>query len=295
MANETNDFSPENLPKLIYALLRTNAKEILSTWVKNQLGSITLRPDLMSEKELEAQSTQFLEAFINAVSQGNLEDITANEYEAVNKLLLEISRSRTVLGFTPSEIATYIFSLKDTLLEFLQKEFGSRPDILNTVVIIISKLLDKLGLVTVETTLESHEEAIKVQKEVMTEMETPVLYLWESVLFLPIIGTVDSNRAQVIMENALGKISQYNSRVLLMDILGVPVVDSAVANHILKISKATKLMGCQCIITGISPKIAQTIVHLGVELADLITKSTLIDGVTYAFDLLGYKISRKTD
>jgi rsbT co-antagonist protein RsbR len=295
MANETNGFSPENLPKLIYDLLRTNAKEILSVWMKNQLESITRRPGLISEKELEAQSAQFFEAFINAVSHGNLEDITAKEYDAVNKLLPEISRSRAAQGFTPSETATYIFSLKDTLLEFLQKEFGSRPNILNTAVIMISKLLDKLGLVTVETILKSHEEAIKVQEEVMGEMETPVLYLWESVLFLPIIGSVDSNRAQVIMENVLGKISQYNSRILIMDIQGVPVVDSAVANHILKISRATKLMGCQCIITGISPQIAQTIVQLGVELGDLITKSTLIDGVTYAFKLLGYKINRETD
>lgn len=295
MANERNDFSRENLPKLIYDLLRTNAKVILNAWMKNQLKSTTIRTDLIPEKDLEAQSAEFFEAFINALSLGNLEDITGKEYDAVNKLLAEISRSRTAQGFNPSETATYIFSLKDTLWEFLQKEYDSRPDILNTVVILISKLLDKLGLVTFETTLKSREEAILAQKDLMAEMGTPVLYLWESVLFLPIIGAVDSNRVQVIMENVLGKISQYNSRVLIMDILGVPVVDSAVANHILKITKATKLMGCQCIITGISPSVAQTMVQLGIDLGGLITKSTLIDGVTYAFDLLRYKITRKTD
>jgi rsbT co-antagonist protein RsbR len=295
MANERNDFSRENLPKLIYDLLRTNAKVILNAWMKNQLKSTTIRTDLIPEKDLEAQSAEFFEAFINALSLGNLEDITGKEYDTVNKLLTEIQRSRTAQGFNPSETATYIFSLKDTLWEFLQKEYDSRPDILNTVVILISKLLDKLGLVTLETTLKSREEAILAQKDLMAEIGTPVLYLWESVLFLPIIGTVDSNRVQVIMENALGKISQYKSRVLIMDILGVPVVDTAVANHILKITKATKLMGCQCIITGISPSVAQTMVQLGIDLGGLITKSTLIDGVTYAFDLLRYKITRKTD
>jgi rsbT co-antagonist protein RsbR len=276
----------------IVEFLKKNEKEILNTWITNQLKSVTLRLDLISKEELEARSAKFLENFISAIAVGNLEDITANEYKPIDQLLGEISKDYAARGFTPSETATYIFSLKEILLEFLQKEYGSDPALLTRTVIVISRLLDKLGLVTFEYYLRGREKTLKEYAKVMSEMATPVLLLWKEVLFLPIVGVMDSRRAQTIMESILQQIAEKSSKILILDIMGVPVVDSAVANHIVKITRATRLMGCESIVTGISSSIAQTLVDLGIDLGGLITKSTLIDGLEYAFSMLGYRIIR---
>ncbi|NIM11466.1 MAG: STAS domain-containing protein [Candidatus Aminicenantes bacterium] len=274
----------------VVEFLKKNESEILNTWIANQLKSVTRRPDLISKEELEAQSTKFLENFMKAISMGNLEDTAAKEFEPINTLLAEISKDYAVRGFTPSEAAIYIFSLKETLMEFFQKEYTSDPESFIRIVIHISRLLDKLGLVTFENFLEGREGKLKEYAKLMSEVSTPILFLWKEILFLPIVGVVDSKRAQTIMETILQQIVEKSSKIIILDILGVRVVDSAVANHIVKITRATRLMGCESIITGISSSIAQTLVNLGVDLGGLITKSTLIGGLEYAFDMLGYRM-----
>jgi rsbT co-antagonist protein RsbR len=229
---------------------------------------------------------------MKAISMGNLEDTTAKEYEPIDQLLGEISKDYAARGFTPSETSTYIFSLKDVLLEFLQKEYASAPAFLYRIFVVISRLLDKLGLVTFAHYLKSREKTLKEYAKVMSEMATPVLLLWKEILFLPIVGVMDSRRAQTIMESILQQIAGKSSKILILDIMGVPVVDSAVANHIVKITRATRLMGCESIVTGISPSIAQTLVNLGIDLGGLITKATMIDGLEHAFGMLGYLIIR---
>lgn len=292
MVDQKKDEPLGEVARNVVEFLKKNEKEILNTWITNQLKSITLRLDLISNEELETQSTKFLENFMKAISMGNLEDITGNEYKPIDQLLGEISKNYAARGFTPSETATYIFSLKEVLLEFLQKEYVSDPAFLNRIIAVMSKLLDKLGLVTFEYYLKGREKALKEYAKVMSEMATPVLLLWEKVLFLPVVGIMDSRRAQTIMENILQQIAEKSSKILILDILGVPVVDSAVANHIIKITRATRLMGCESIVTGISPSIAQTLVNLGVDLGGLITRSTLIDGLEHAFGMLGYRMIR---
>jgi len=292
MVDQKKDTPLEEVAGNVVEFLKKNENEILNTWISNQLKSIVLRLDLISKEELEAQSAKFLENFMKAVAVGNLEDTTAKEYEPIDTLLGEISENYAARGFTPSETAAYIFSLKDVLLEFLQKEYAPDPAFLNRIVTVISRLLDKLGLVTVEYFFKGREKNLKEYARVMSEMATPILFLWKEILFLPIIGVVDSKRAQTIMENILQQIPEKSSKILIMDIQGVPIVDSAVANHIVKITRATRLMGCESIVTGISSPVAQALVNLGIDLGGLITKSTLIDGLEHAFAMLGYRVIR---
>ncbi len=271
-------------------MLKKQEQGILQAWIKNQLANITLRLDLISKEDLEKQSREFMRAFIQAISTGNIVDIEAPEYAPVVAMLTGISRDRAVQGFTPSETTTYIFSLKDAILQFSQKEFANQPELLNRETVLISRLLDKLGLLTFETYAEGREEVIIQQMSVMAKMATPVLTLWNEILLLPIVGQIDSKRTQDIMESMLAKIQTEEARVIILDILGVPSVDSAVANHVIKITRATKLMGCDCIITGISSSIAQSLVHLDIDLGGVLTKTTLKDGLAHAYKWLNLKV-----
>jgi len=271
-------------------LLKRREKEILDTWMKNQIANITLRLDLISKGNLETQSKEFLKAFIKAISTGNMEDIEAPEYKPVVKMLQDISRTRASQGFSPSETATYIFSLQDTILQYMQEEYADKPEIINQEVVLISKLIVQLGLVTFETFSKSREDVISKQSNLMLEMSIPVMTLWKNILMVPIVGTIDSKRAQLMMELVLKRISETESKTLIIDILGVPSVDTAVANHLLKITKAVKLMGCECIISGMSPSIAQTIVRLGIELTEVITTSTLSDALVLTYKILNLEV-----
>ena len=276
-------------------LLKERAEDVFKAWMEKQLASAPLRLDMMSEGDLEKQSREFLQAFLDVISSGNLDNIEAPAYAPVIERLQEISKSRAALGFTPSETATSVFSLKYSLLQFLQDEFGDTPDILNGEITAVSQLLDKLGLVTFETYTRGHEEQVLKQKETMAEMLTPVMILWKDILLLPVVGAVDSTRAQIIMETVLKRIRDTESKITLMDITGVPTVDSGVANHLVKITKAAKLMGCDCIVSGIAPAIAQTLVHLGIELRGVITTATLRDALLLAYEMRGYEVREKKE
>ncbi|MDQ6953792.1 MAG: STAS domain-containing protein [Mariprofundaceae bacterium] len=271
-------------------LLSKNYVKIYELWMQQQMLAGALRPDLMSKNDLEEQSKQFLGSFFNALSHGYMDHIDGDEFQHVNALLVEIYRSRAIQGFSPAETATFIFSLKDACLNFIQTECKDNIDILRISLTYLSQMIDKLGLKAFETFTLAREAMAREQSDTILSMATPITSIWNQILLLPIIGTIDSQRAQNMMETMLEKILELNSKVIIMDVLGVAAIDSSVAQHLIKISQATELMGCRCIITGISPQIAQAIVNLGLDLGGIMSTATLKDGVEVALKYLNLKI-----
>jgi len=256
-------------------ILQDHEEELLEDWVQVQLASSTRRSDLISDFELRQQSAEFLRAFRQA-SQGNdVIDITNPQWDHVREILTEISRSRAQQGFTSSETATFVFSLKQPLFARLRQELGKNADTLAEENWVATVLLDKLGLFTTEVHQQNREAVIVRQQQELMELSTPVVKLWEGILALPLIGTLDSARTQVVMESLLNQIVESEATIAIIDITGVPTVDTLVAQHLLKTVAAARLMGADCIISGIRPQIAQTIVQLGVELDEVTTKTSM--------------------
>jgi rsbT co-antagonist protein RsbR len=267
----------------ISELISKRESDLLADWMREQLASPTLRGDLMKESELREQSRQFLNLVVRAASQQPaLNDIRAQAWEETRQFLSSISRSRAHRGFSPAETATFVFSLKQPLYTLLRQEFEGDSKKLAEEMWAVTLLLDNLGIYTTEAYQKGREEVIARQQQELLELSTPVVVLWEGILALPLIGTLDSARTQVVMESLLQKIVETGAGIAIIDITGVPTVDTLVAQHLLKTVSAARLMGADCIISGIRPQIAQTIVHLGVNLADVITKSTLADAFAIA-------------
>lgn len=275
-------------------LLSAQETKILSDWIGQQLNADAIRTHLLSETELRNQSRHFLNAFRHALETGELLDIHTHGWAEVRELLDEISRSRTRQGMTPSETATFIFSLKQPLFDHLRQHLKADQVALTEELWTITTLLDKLGLYTTEVYQQNREEIIQRQQEEMLELSTPVVELWDGILALPLIGTLDSARTQIVMENLLQRIVETGSTIAVIDITGGPTVDTLVAQHLLKTVAAARLMGADCIISGIRPQIAQTIVHLGVDLQDVTTKATLAAAFTVALQRLGHTIHRRS-
>jgi rsbT co-antagonist protein RsbR len=250
------------------------------------------RTDLISDAELQEQSRAFLAAFRQAAQVGGLSDFNDQHWEPVREMLRNITASRTQQGFTPAEMATFIFSLKQPLFDRLRREFANDADALGRETWALTKALDKFGLYTTEAYQKTREGVISRQQQELMELSTPVVRLWDGILALPLIGTLDSERTQVVMENLLQSIVETGSGIAIIDITGVPLVDTLVAQHLLKTVAAARLMGADCIISGIRPQIAQTIVHLGVDLAGVISKATLADAFAIALQRTGQKIVR---
>jgi rsbT co-antagonist protein RsbR len=277
----------------VATLLKKNEQSLLSDWLKYQLAANSSRHDLMKESELRDQSRRFLELFQQA-SQRDGSNTESTAWTPVKEMLADISRSRAVQGFTPTETATFVFSLKRPLFDLLRRELASAEELAQATWN-VSEVVDNLGLYTTEMHQQSRESVISRQQQEMLELSTPVVQLWEHILALPLIGTLDSARTQVMMENLLERIVQANALVAIIDITGVPTVDTLVAQHLLKTVAAARLMGADCIISGIRPQIAQTIVHLGVNLADVITKATLADAFVVALQKTGANIVSKAE
>ncbi len=255
--------------------------DVLAEWIKQQIAAVTVRRDLLKDDELRAQSRQFLSLFCGALKKaGTAGDGEGAGWGEVREFLAELSQIRARLGFTPAETAIFVFSLKQPLFDRLRRELPA--DVLAAELWQLSTILDRLGLYTTECYQRGREEVIARQQEDMLELSTPVVELWEGILALPLIGTLDSARTQVVMESLLQKIVETGAGIAIIDITGVPTVDTLVAQHLLKTVAAARLMGAECIISGIRPQIAQTIVHLGVDLADVITKATLADAFAIA-------------
>ena len=272
-------------------ILQVHEAKILADWISEQLAAVSRRASLMSDSDLRVQSKTFLAEFRSALRSGNLDDLARAEWEPMRALLSEVSRSRATQGFSPTETATFVLSIRGTLMDRLQEEYGKDAAGLGAEMRACSLLLDKLALFTAENALKSREEVIKRQQEEMLELSTPVVRLFPGVLGLPLIGTLDSARTQIVMENLLAEIVRAEASIAIIDITGVPTVDTLVAQHLLKTVAAARLMGADCIISGIRPQIAQTIVHLGVEL-NVATKATLADALLLALQKTGMTVHK---
>ena len=273
-------------------MLLKKKKQILDLWMKNQLSDTTLRDDLMSNEDLRVQSEELVDAMVRKLNEDNISHIDSADFDDIYEILGGISITRARQGFTPRETGTYIFSLKDAILVILQEEFKNDISTLYTATIKVGKLIDSFGIVTFETFIKGREEVILRQNNEITEISTPVIRIWDGILALPIIGTLDSARTQIVMENLLLEIVSSGSSIAILDISGVPAVDSLVAQHLIKTVSATRLMGAECIISGIRPEIAQTVVHLGIDLSNIITKATLASALRHAFSILKFEVRK---
>jgi rsbT co-antagonist protein RsbR len=274
---------------VIETMLRERRSALLESWIDAQIAVPGVRTDLLSTDELRVQSDRFLTELSAAVAAGSAAaDLSGTQWTAVKDFLTDLSRTRATRGFTPTETATFVFSFKQALFDQIP-EGADTADAMW----VATRLIDALGLFTAEAFLRSREEIIQRQQEELMELSTPVVKLWQGVVALPLIGTLDSARTQVVMESLLEKIIETDSALAIIDITGVPTVDTLVAQHLLKTVAAARLMGADCIISGIRPQIAQTIVHLGLDLQDVTTKSSLADAVVVALDRTGYQITRR--
>lgn len=274
-------------------ILKKYEKEILEDWLKEQMAALTKREDLMSDAELRRQSEDFLRLLTAAIQQEGAGSLEGAPWDATRELLGTIARSRATQGFTPVETATFVLSLKQPVFNRLKIELEGNPRELVETIWEFSQANDKLGLHTVEVYLKSREEVIRRQQADMLELSTPVIKIWEGVLAIPLIGALDSSRTQVIMETLLQEIVNTGSRIAIIDITGVPTVDTLVAQHLLKTVSAARLMGAECMISGIRPRIAQTMVHLGVAFGDVVTKATLADAIDLAMKKAGFVVKRQ--
>lgn len=278
----------------IPALLKKHQATLLASWVEEQLVAPTRREDLLEESELRTQSQEFLSLLTRAVQGGDMADLQAPAFAELRDFLTDLSRSRSRQGFTPTETATFVLSLKQPLITRLRQDAGEGAPALAAAFEDLWRanvLLDGLGLFTAEAFMTSREEFINRQQEEMLELSTPVVTLWPGILALPMIGTLDSNRTQVVMETLLQKIVETSSEIAILDITGVPTVDTLVAQHLLKTVAAARLMGADCIISGIRPQIAQTMVHLAIDLSTVITKASLADAFAVALRKVGLKVT----
>lgn len=271
-------------------VLAKHESSVLAAWIKEMAG-VTRRSDLINDSELRTQCSKFLKRLREGVESANL-DIETAPWLPLREQLAEVSRTRAQQGFTPTETATFVLSVKKPLFELLRDRAGSDTNAVATELWSTTELIDSLGLYTTEMFLKTREQVIRRQQEEMLELSTPVVKLWDGILALPVIGTLDSARTQIVMEALLEAIVKTNSRVAIIDITGVPTVDTVVAQHLLKTVTAARLMGADCIISGVRPQIAQTIVHLGINLLDVTTKATLADAFAVALDRAGLSLER---
>ena len=264
---------------------------IAQRWIDAQTRSSSFRPDRITRGELSDHSQRFLSLLRQSLSSGST-DIHSPAWANTRQLLEELSMSRARLGYSPSETATFVFSLKEPLFDAVRGQLSNDPAAAAAAVVEISQLLDRLGLYTTEVFQRGREQVIIRQQQELMELSTPVVTLWEGVLALPIIGTLDSARTQVVMESLLQRVVDSGASIAIIDITGVPTVDTLTAQHLLKTVAAARLMGADCIISGIRPQIAQTIVHLGVDLGTVITKATLADAFAVALRRLGMTVTK---
>jgi len=272
-------------------ILKKHESDLLAEWLIQQKAFAGSLGQSRPEAESREQSRAFLNLFQQAAQTG-IANLEGAEWQAVRDFLDALSGERARQGYSPSETATFIFSLKKPLLDRLQAEFQNDAGALAQESWGATVLLDQLGLFTTEAHQRSREEIIVRQQHEMIELSTPVIQLWSGILALPLIGTLDSDRTQIVMETLLQRIVDTGSAIAIIDITGVPTVDTLVAQHLMKTVAAARLMGADCMISGIRPQIAQTMVHLGVALGDVITKASLADAFATALQKKGLAVAR---
>jgi rsbT co-antagonist protein RsbR len=280
--------APDNTHPLT-AVLATDEAALLQDWLSDQTSTPAFRSDRITREELLDQSRRFLSALRAALESGH-DDVDGPAWQPVRDVVSELSSTRAELGFSPSETASFVFSLKEALFRRLQERFVREPQRLADSIWYTTQLLDRVGLYSTEIYQRGRDALILRQQEEMLELSTPVVTLWHGILALPLIGTLDSARTQIVMENLLQRIVETGAAIAVIDITGVPTVDTLTAQHLLKAVAAARLMGADCIISGIRPQIAQTIVHLGVDLGAVITKATLADAFRVALQRQGLAV-----
>jgi rsbT co-antagonist protein RsbR len=279
--------------KELAEVVSKNQNQILAHWMRD-MGSSVQRPDKIGKEELEEQCRTLLGAVVEGMRISGAAEIKDAGWNAARELLEEISASRARQGFSAGDVATFVLSLKRPVFSSIRRELSTSQDKLFDTIWVATELFDQLALVTTEAFMTAREELISRQQQELLELSTPVVKLWDGILALPIIGTLDSARTQVVMESLLQTVVATNSKYAIIDITGVPTVDTLVAQHLLKTITAARLMGAECIISGIRPQIAQTIVHLGINLEDVVTKAKLSDAFALALQRSGRKVVRET-
>lgn len=274
------------------AIVEQHQKEILADWLSTQMSSGAWRAGRIQEGQLREESQRCLVLLTQAVQHGVEFDAQSSQWAEIRDFLAELSRSRATQGFTPSQVAMFVFSLKQALFKRITESLKSDPAAMASTLWDATALLDALGLHTTEIYQKTRESLIARQQEELIELSTPVVQLWDGILALPLIGTLDSERTQVVMESLLERLVATGSSLAVIDITGVPTVDTLVAQHLLKTVAAAQLMGADCIISGIRPQIAQTIVHLGIDLSSVATKASLADAFGLALKRRGLMVVR---
>jgi rsbT co-antagonist protein RsbR len=274
-------------------VLKKHERDLTAEWIKDLSAGGLGKDSRIGQTELREQAQEFISLLQEATQSGHNSDIHTPEWGPIKNFLAELSRKRVMQGFTSDETAKFLFSFKRPLFARLREEIGQDGAALADETLLASEILDQMGMVTIREFQKSREDVINRQREEMLELSTPVVKLWDGVLALPMIGTLDSARTQIVMESLLQRLVETGAQIAIIDITGVPTVDTLVAQHLLKTVTAIRLMGADCIISGIRPQIAQTIVHLGVELHGVTTKATLADALALALKRSGLVVTRK--
>ena len=286
---------PQSATANILTVLDTDFKGIIEEWLGTQVKEGVKRSDLFSDAESRNQNRELLKAFSKGVRDGVTGedfDFDDTQWDDLRAVLTDVSRERVNRGVTPTEMATFVLALKTPLFKRLETMLDSDHAMLIRDVMLVTRLVDAFAIYTNEIFILEREQIIDRQRQEMLELSTPVVELWDRVLTLPLIGTLDSARAQEVMENLLQTILERQAEVVIMDITGVGTVDTQVAQHLLRAAAAVRLMGAECIISGISPMIAQTMVQLGIDVGTVSTRSSIRTALSDALLTVGYVIKK---
>ncbi|AMV16958.1 STAS domain-containing protein [Planctomyces sp. SH-PL14] len=274
--------------------IKKHEDSLISDWMRLLREGGSGRDNRINESDLKTQAGEFVSLLQKATQSGDITDTTRPEWKEIEGFLAEVSRTRVLQGFTVDETARFVFSFKQPLFARLKTDLAKDAEAFTEETWVATELLDKMGLLTVRAFQKTREDVIRRQQQDLLELSTPVVKLWDGILALPMIGTLDSERTQIVMESLLQRVVETGSEIAILDITGVPTVDTLVAQHLLKTVTALQLMGAECIISGVRPQIAQTIVHLGIDLGGVITKATLADALELAMKRLQLVVTKRS-
>ncbi len=264
---------------------------LLEQWLSFQVKDDAVRTDLVGPRERRERSVVFIDGAHRAMANG-IAEYDGDEWDDLRAVTADIARAWSRLGVSPVDTAMFVLSFKQALFSLMVTELGSREALAEELRLTTS-IFDQLGLHVAAVSLEERDEIISRQREEVLELSTPVVEVWDRILVLPIIGVLDSSRTQQVMETLLEEIVKRESEVAILDITGVPAVDSVTAQHLVKTVSAARLMGTRCVISGVRPQIAQTMVTLGVDLGDIETQSSLRSALAFAIERMGYRVIKE--